>query len=161
MSYWRWYSNNTGNAPNTDVFVIDISDDEARAFYEDPGYATLAFARRDLGAALRDHDRTGTFPRGDWDWRMRNVMCPHYRPLDTCVSPSYPAGDRWAVSRAWAVPETLEAAVFYQSFSGENRRMELDLIGEFDIFLGVCPFLGTKRGQLLRIFVSIRLGVHF
>jgi len=27
VSYWRWYSNNTGNAPNTDVFVIDISDD--------------------------------------------------------------------------------------------------------------------------------------
>ena len=27
ISYWRWYSNNTGNAPNTDVFVIDVSND--------------------------------------------------------------------------------------------------------------------------------------
>lgn len=27
LSYFRWYSNNTGNAPNTDIFVIDISDD--------------------------------------------------------------------------------------------------------------------------------------
>ena len=27
MGYWRWYSNDTGAAPNADVFVIDISDD--------------------------------------------------------------------------------------------------------------------------------------
>jgi len=27
ISYWRWYSNNTGNAPGTDVFVIDVSND--------------------------------------------------------------------------------------------------------------------------------------
>ena len=27
MSYWRWYDNDKGNAPNTNVFVIDISDD--------------------------------------------------------------------------------------------------------------------------------------
>ena len=26
-SYWRWYSNDTGGAPNADVFVIDISND--------------------------------------------------------------------------------------------------------------------------------------
>jgi hypothetical protein len=25
ISYWRWYSNNTGSAPNTDPFVVDIS----------------------------------------------------------------------------------------------------------------------------------------
>lgn len=25
ISYWRWYSNNTGATPNTDVFVVDIS----------------------------------------------------------------------------------------------------------------------------------------
>ena len=59
---------------------------------------------------------TAHFPRGDWDWRSRirrNVMCPQnrrYRPLDTCVWPSYPAGGRWAVSRAWAVPETPPSA---------------------------------------------------
>jgi len=28
ISYWRWYSNDTGNAPNQDIFVIDISDDD-------------------------------------------------------------------------------------------------------------------------------------
>lgn len=27
MSYWRWYSNNTGADPGADVFVIDVSDD--------------------------------------------------------------------------------------------------------------------------------------
>ncbi|MCH7704283.1 MAG: hypothetical protein IIB61_04150 [Planctomycetes bacterium] len=27
MSYWRWYSNNTGNSPNADVFTVDISND--------------------------------------------------------------------------------------------------------------------------------------
>lgn len=27
MGYWRWYSNDTGAAPNADTFVIDISDD--------------------------------------------------------------------------------------------------------------------------------------
>jgi hypothetical protein len=27
MSYWRWYSNDAGNAPNTNIFVVDISDD--------------------------------------------------------------------------------------------------------------------------------------
>ncbi len=27
ISYWRWYSNDTGAAPNADVFVIDISND--------------------------------------------------------------------------------------------------------------------------------------
>ena len=27
LSYWRWYSNDTGADPNNDVFVIDISDD--------------------------------------------------------------------------------------------------------------------------------------
>jgi len=27
ISYWRWYSNNTGAEPNADIFVIDISDD--------------------------------------------------------------------------------------------------------------------------------------
>jgi len=27
MSYWRWYSNDAGNAPNTNVFVVDISSD--------------------------------------------------------------------------------------------------------------------------------------
>ncbi len=25
ISYWRWYSNTTGNSPNADIFVIDIS----------------------------------------------------------------------------------------------------------------------------------------
>ncbi|MGK0218340.1 MAG: Zn-dependent metalloprotease [Planctomycetota bacterium] len=28
ISYWRWYSNNTGGAPNADVFDIDISNDD-------------------------------------------------------------------------------------------------------------------------------------
>jgi hypothetical protein len=27
ISYWRWYSNNTGGAPNADIFVVDISND--------------------------------------------------------------------------------------------------------------------------------------
>jgi choice-of-anchor B domain-containing protein len=27
ISYWRWYSNNAGAAPNTDVFVVDITAD--------------------------------------------------------------------------------------------------------------------------------------
>ena len=27
ISYWRWYSNDQGNAPHADVFVVDISDD--------------------------------------------------------------------------------------------------------------------------------------
>jgi hypothetical protein len=27
ISYWRWYSNDTGAAPNTDVFVVDMSND--------------------------------------------------------------------------------------------------------------------------------------
>jgi len=27
ISYWRWYSNHTGSAPNADVFVIDITND--------------------------------------------------------------------------------------------------------------------------------------
>ena len=27
ISYWRWFSNNTGSEPNADVFVIDISND--------------------------------------------------------------------------------------------------------------------------------------
>lgn len=27
ISYWRWYSNNTGAAPGADVFVVDISND--------------------------------------------------------------------------------------------------------------------------------------
>ena len=27
ISYWRWYSNDAGNAPNTNIFLIDISDD--------------------------------------------------------------------------------------------------------------------------------------
>lgn len=27
VSYWRWYSNNTGGSPNADVFVVDISND--------------------------------------------------------------------------------------------------------------------------------------
>jgi hypothetical protein len=27
VSYWRWYSNDTGATPNTDVFVVEISDD--------------------------------------------------------------------------------------------------------------------------------------
>lgn len=25
ISYWRWYSNNTGGAPNADIFVVDIT----------------------------------------------------------------------------------------------------------------------------------------
>jgi hypothetical protein len=28
ISYWRWYSNDTGATPNTDVFVVDISNDD-------------------------------------------------------------------------------------------------------------------------------------
>ena len=28
ISYWRWYSNNTGGSPNADVFVVDISNDD-------------------------------------------------------------------------------------------------------------------------------------
>ncbi len=28
MSYWRWYSNDTGASPNADVFVVDISNDD-------------------------------------------------------------------------------------------------------------------------------------
>jgi hypothetical protein len=27
ISYWRWYSNDTGSAPNTDVFEVEITDD--------------------------------------------------------------------------------------------------------------------------------------
>ncbi|MEE8154361.1 MAG: choice-of-anchor B family protein [Phycisphaerales bacterium] len=27
ISYWRWYSNDQGNSPNADIFVIDISND--------------------------------------------------------------------------------------------------------------------------------------
>ena len=27
VSYWRWYSNDTGGGPNADVFVVDISND--------------------------------------------------------------------------------------------------------------------------------------
>ncbi len=27
ISYWRWYSNNTGASPNADVFVVDITND--------------------------------------------------------------------------------------------------------------------------------------
>ncbi len=27
ISYWRWYSNDQGNSPNSDIFVIDISND--------------------------------------------------------------------------------------------------------------------------------------
>jgi hypothetical protein len=27
IGYWRWYSNNTGSTPNTDVFTVDVSDD--------------------------------------------------------------------------------------------------------------------------------------
>ena len=27
LSYWRWYSNNQGGAPNTDFWVVDISND--------------------------------------------------------------------------------------------------------------------------------------
>ncbi|HKQ48756.1 MAG TPA: thrombospondin type 3 repeat-containing protein [Phycisphaerae bacterium] len=28
ISYWRWYSNNLGGAPNADLFVVDISPDD-------------------------------------------------------------------------------------------------------------------------------------
>ncbi|MFQ5807252.1 MAG: hypothetical protein ACE5I3_12455, partial [Phycisphaerae bacterium] len=28
ISYWRWYSNDEGASPNTDVFVVDISNDD-------------------------------------------------------------------------------------------------------------------------------------
>ncbi len=28
LSYWRWYSNNTGLAPQSDIFVVDISNDD-------------------------------------------------------------------------------------------------------------------------------------
>ena len=27
ISYWRWYSNTFGNAPNQDIFVVEVSDD--------------------------------------------------------------------------------------------------------------------------------------
>jgi hypothetical protein len=32
IRYWRWYSNNTGNAPNADVFVIDITSDDGASW---------------------------------------------------------------------------------------------------------------------------------
>ena len=28
ISYWRWYSNDTGGSPNADVFIVDISNDD-------------------------------------------------------------------------------------------------------------------------------------
>jgi len=28
IGYWRWYSNTEGSAPNADIFVVDISDDD-------------------------------------------------------------------------------------------------------------------------------------
>lgn len=31
ISYWRWYSNDTGAAPNTDVFTVDISNADGAA----------------------------------------------------------------------------------------------------------------------------------
>ncbi len=31
ISYWRWYSNDTGAAPNADVFEVEISDDDGAA----------------------------------------------------------------------------------------------------------------------------------
>ncbi|MGD2109581.1 MAG: M14 family metallocarboxypeptidase, partial [Phycisphaerae bacterium] len=34
VSYWRWYSNDTGAAPNTDVFVVDISSDGGGEWFE-------------------------------------------------------------------------------------------------------------------------------
>ena len=32
ISYWRWYSNDTGGGPNADVFVVDISDDNGQSW---------------------------------------------------------------------------------------------------------------------------------
>jgi len=32
LSYWRWYSNNTGGAPNADTFVIDISNNNGASW---------------------------------------------------------------------------------------------------------------------------------
>ncbi len=32
ISYWRWYSNDTGGSPNADTFVIDISDDGGQSW---------------------------------------------------------------------------------------------------------------------------------
>ena len=32
ISYWRWYSNNTGGAPNADIFTVDISADDGASW---------------------------------------------------------------------------------------------------------------------------------
>lgn len=32
ISYWRWYSNDTGGSPNADVFIVDISNDDGASW---------------------------------------------------------------------------------------------------------------------------------
>ncbi|MEE9131351.1 MAG: hypothetical protein V3T84_15135 [Phycisphaerales bacterium] len=34
IAYWRWYSNTFGNAPNQDIFVIEVSDDGGASWVE-------------------------------------------------------------------------------------------------------------------------------
>ncbi len=34
ISYWRWYSNTFGNAPNQDIFVVEVSDDGGASWVE-------------------------------------------------------------------------------------------------------------------------------
>lgn len=34
ISYWRWYSNNTGGSPNADIFDIDISNDNGASWVQ-------------------------------------------------------------------------------------------------------------------------------
>ncbi len=54
LTYYRWYSSNTGSAPNDDDFVVDVSDDNGSTWhnletlsYSDPGWKKMEFYLED------------------------------------------------------------------------------------------------------------------
>ncbi len=131
ISYWRWYSNDLGGAPNTDVFVIEISNDGGASWHlveqvgpagpgTSGGWILHQFAVADVVAptstvrlrfVASDLGSPSNVEAAIDDFSIYDIGCPPVGPEGYCVAKINSQGCAAATASS-GVPSTTSAAPF-------------------------------------------------